>query len=556
MTYKWWQRAVVYHLYPRSFQDSNGDGVGDLPGILQRLEYLQWLGVDTLWLCPIFASPGVDNGYDVSDYRAIDPAFGTLADFDRLLAEVHRRGMRLILDLVPNHTSDQHPWFKASRSSRTHPRRDWYIWRDGTVGGPPNNWASIFGGPAWTLDEATGQYYLHLFTPQQPDLNWANPAVAQAMVETAQWWLDRGVDGFRLDAITCLKKAPGLPDMPNPGGLTEVPAYPRFLNAPGVLKHIDALGAAFRGRDILTVGEGNGITARQAPAWVDPRRARLSMVMHFEHWHLETGKPEAPLDVPALKRSLFRWQRALAGRGWNALYLENTELPRIVSRWGDPQRYPRESATALAAAVLLMQGTPFIYQGQELGLANPRFSRLADFHDTATRRRIDELRRQGRDDGAILAELQATSRDNARAPLPWDAGPFGGFSPTTPWLWPTPADPAANVAQERTDPDSVLNFYRRLLALRRAEPSLIHGPSTPLLPHHRQILAYLRGSGPQPIAVICNLTPHPARYRHGGCALDHPQLLLANQAVAPHPPHHGFTLRPFEVRVYRGDWGG
>jgi len=537
---QWWQEAVVYQLYPRSFMDSDGDGIGDLPGVLSRLDYLQWLGIDTVWLCPVFTSPNEDNGYDISDYQAIMPEFGTLADFDRLLAEIHRRGMRLILDLVPNHTSDAHPWFVESRASRDNPRRDWYYWRDGRDGAPPNNWESIFGGPAWEPDPTTGQYYLHLFTARQPDLNWDKPAVREAIAGVARWWLERGVDGFRIDA------------MPNPAGVLQVPAWPLHMNVAGVLDHVDALcRAAFHGRDILTVGEANGVGAEAAEAWVAPRHRRLSMLLHFEHWHLWSDQPRAPLDVVALKRILGRWQKALAGRGWNALYLENTELPRVVSRWGDPGRHRKESATALATAYFLMQGTPFIYQGQELGLANPRFDRLADFRDVCAHRRIAELRAAGLSEEAILAELQLTARDNARTPMPWDEGPYAGFTTGTPWLWATPADPVAHVAGEQADPDSVLHYFHRLIALRRTEPLLVHGRYAPLAARSRRLLAYAREGEGGRIAVICNLSARPARYRHAAFPLRHEGLLLANRPVAPHPALHALSLAPFEARVYR-----
>lgn len=550
----WWQDAVVYQIYPRSFMDGNGDGIGDLPGILLHLDYLQWLGVDTLWLCPIFSSPNDDNGYDISDYQAILADFGSLEDFDRLLAEVHGRGMRLILDLVLNHTSDEHPWFRESRGSRHNPRRDWYIWRDGREGGPPNNWESIFKGPAWALDPATGQYYLHLFTRRQPDLNWENPEVRAALAEMVNWWLARGVDGFRIDAITHIKKAPGLPDMPNPEGLPQVPAYPLHMNVAGILEHLDELcRSAFHGRDLLTVGEANGIGAEEAETWVGRGRGRLSMVLHFEHWHLWSDNPRAGLEVAALERILGRWQSALHGQGCNALYLENHDLPRVVSRWGDPGHYRRESATALATLYFLMEGTPFIYQGQELGMANTEFHGLEDFQDVFAHNRIAGLRAAGWTDEAILAELRLTARDNARTPMPWDGGPNAGFSQGRPWLALNPDFPEINVAREQADPASVLHYYRRLIALRRAEAMLAEGRYAPLLPGHAQLFAYTRDLAGERIAVICNLSSSPAAYRHDGLALDPGQRLLANYTTpaAPDPSGHALALGPYEAQVYR-----
>ncbi|TDN43771.1 glycoside hydrolase family 13 protein [Azoarcus indigens] len=569
MTAPWWKDAVIYQIYPRSFMDSNGDGIGDLPGILARLDYLQWLGVNALWLCPIFTSPNDDNGYDISDYQGIMAEFGTMEDFDRLLDEVHRRGMRLILDLVLNHTSDEHPWFKASRSSRDDPKRDWYIWRDGRGGpgssprrglnggpdgGPPNNWESIFKGPAWQYDAATGQYFLHLFSPRQPDLNWENPAVRKAMAATARWWLDKGVDGFRIDAITHLKKTPGLPDAPNPDGLPFAWAYPHHRNVPGVLDFVEELAAdAFRDYDAATIGEANGVAADQAEAWVSGQR--LSMILQFEHSHLWSSQPHAGLDLPALRRILGRWQHALHGRGWNALFIENHDLPRVLSRWGDPQRHRRASATALATMYFLMEGTPFIYQGQELGMANTRFDTLDDFVDVYARNRIRRMREAGQDDDAILRELAVTSRDNARTPMPWDASANAGFSSGTPWLRPNPDYREINVAGERADPASVLNYYRRLIALRAAEPALRHGRYGALLERNPQIYAYTRRQGGSGFLVLCNLSGQPAPYQHRGLRLRHEALVLANREVAPHPPGIACLLAPYEARVYRVDFG-
>lgn len=553
---RWWREAVVYQLYPRSFMDTDGDGIGDIPGILQRLDYLQWLGVTVIWLCPVFRSPDDDNGYDVSDYCDIDPMYGTMADFDRLLAEVHRRGMRLILDLVLNHTSDQHPWFIESRSGRDSPKRDWYIWRDGRDGAEPNNWASIFEGSAWKLDETSGQYYLHLFTDRQPDLNWDNPAMRDALCEMARWWLDKGVDGFRLDAVTHFKKTPGLPDAPNPQHLAYAPAYHHDMCVPGLLDYVDQLDReVFHRYDIMTVGEANGISAAAAGEWVGERgaarRGRLDMLIHFEHWNLWSSQPRATLDVRALKAILSRWQDALAENGWNALYLENHDLPRVLSRWGDPAAYRFESATALAAMYFLMRGTPYIYQGQELGMANTRFASLADFKDRFAQNRIAKMRAEGMAEDDILAEMAATARDNSRTPMPWDDGPNAGFTTGTPWLPLNPDYPEWNVARERGDPRSVLNFYREMIALRAAEPALIHGRYRLLLKTHPQIYAYLREYEGGRFVVICNLTGREACFRHRGLRLNHAGLRLANYRIAPHAEIDHIAMRPYEARVYR-----
>lgn len=549
MTRHWWQDAVVYQIYPRSFMDSNGDGIGDLPGILSKLDYLQWLGVDTLWLCPIHPSPNDDNGYDISDYQDILAEFGTLADFDALLAEVHRRGMRLILDLVINHTSDQHPWFLESRSSRDNPKRDWYFWRDGRNGGPPNNWESIFKGPAWEYDPHTDQYFLHLFTRRQPDLNWDNPAVRAAISDLVRWWLARGVDGFRIDAITHLKKAPGLPDAPNPEGLPQAPAYALHMNVNGILDHLDALCAAFAGRELLTVGEANGITADEAEAWVGFARRRLSMILHFEHWHLWSNAPEAPLEPRALQAIFGRWQQALDGRGWNALYLENHDLPRVVSRWGDPGQYRAQSASALATACFLLQGTPFIYQGQELGMVNTRFDSLDAFDDVFARNRIAELRAAGLSDAAILQQLALTARDNSRTPMPWRDAPQAGFTTGRAWLAPNPDYPEINVERQLSEPDSVLHYFRRLLALRREEPALRFGAYQPLPQPDPQFLAYLRDDGDERLAIVCNLGRQAADYHHPTALPAPATLLLGNYPRCGHPDWIRF--QPYEARVFR-----
>lgn len=553
MSRPWWQQAVIYHMYPRSFMDSNGDGIGDLRGILSKLDYLEWLGVDLLWLCPVFPSPNVDNGYDVSNYCDISPEFGTLADFDLLLAELHRRGMRLMIDLVINHTSDRHPWFIESRSTRSSPRRNWYIWRDGRDGAPPNNWESIFLGPAWTRDDATGQYYLHLFSAHQPDLNWDNPEVRAALCSVACWWLARGVDGFRLDAITHLKKQPGLPDLPDPDGTGCVPSYEAHMNIPGVLDFVHEFAReSFRRHDAIALGEANGVSSAQALEWVGTGRGPLDMILQFEHWTMWSSHPHDPLHVPTLRRILGKWQQALQGKGWNALYIENTELPRVISRWGDVGTLRNQSATALATMYFLMQGTPLIYQGQELGMANTTFHDLSVFNDVFSRNRIEQMRAAGQMDDEILAELALTSRDNARTPMPWSDAPQGGFTTGEPWLPLNPEYPAVNVASQQQDPGSVLAYYRKLIRLRRQEAPLIDGRYVEICKRNRRIYAYVREAADgSAIAVICNLSPHPASYRHREWILCHPDLLLSNLSVAPHDDTHSLRLRPFEARVYR-----
>lgn len=548
----WWKDAVAYQIYPRSFMDSNADGIGDLPGILARLDYLQWLGIDVIWICPIYRSPNDDNGYDVSDYQAIMAEFGTMADFDRLLAEVHRRGMRLILDLVLNHTSDEHAWFVESRASLGSPKRDWYIWRDGQAGSPPNNWESIFGGPAWELDEASGQYFLHLFSRRQPDLNWECAPMREALYGMVRWWLDKGIDGFRLDAVSHIRKAPGLPDMPNPEGLAQVPCFPLHMNVDGVLGHLDELcQRTFRHYDVMTVGEANGVGPAEAVEWVGESRQRLDMIFQFEHLALWSANPRAGLDVAGLKRVFGAWQKALAGRGWNALFIENHDIPRVVSLWGDVENHWRDSATALATVYFLLQGTPFIYQGQEIGMTNTVFDGIADFDDVLARNRWQERTAAGEDEAAVLADLALTARDNARTPMQWSDAPGAGFTTGRPWLAPNPNHVHINVAVQQADPDSVLNYYRRLIALRKAERGLVEGAYHPLMASHRQIYAYCRGEGAGRLVVIVNLGPRPARYCHAGLMLAHDGLLLANLPVAPHAPRDTLSLRPYEARVYR-----
>ncbi|WP_413515047.1 glycoside hydrolase family 13 protein [Serratia proteamaculans] len=551
-TGRWWKQAVVYQIYPRSFMDSNGDGIGDLNGITARLDYLQWLGIDVLWICPMYRSPNDDNGYDISDYQAIMTEFGTMADFDRLLAEVHARGMRLILDLVVNHTSDEHPWFIESRSSQSSAKRDWYIWREGKNGAEPNNWESIFNGSAWKYDAGSEQYFLHLFSERQPDLNWENPQVRAALYDMMRWWLDKGIDGFRIDAICHMKKQPGLTDMPNPQGLRYVPSFERHLNYEGLLDYVDDLcEQVFNRYDIMTVGEMNGASAEQGEDWVGEQRGRLNMIFQFEHVKLwETShqqSPDAGVDVLGLKNIFTRWQTLLEGKGWNALYVENHDIPRVVSKWGDDKRYWRESATAIAAMYFLMQGTPFIYQGQELGMTNTRFNRLADFNDIAARNRFAKLQEQGMEEAQILTFLSRSGRDNSRTPMQWDDTPNAGFSLAKPWFAVNANYQQINVARQREEPDSVLNFYRALIHLRKQDPLWVYGRYQLQLAAHPHIYAYSRSQDERQVLVLCNLSGETQQIDAQDLSLEKRALLLSNY------PQEGEqqTLRPYEARIYQ-----
>lgn len=551
-TVRWWKQAVVYQIYPRSFMDSNGDGIGDLNGITARLDYLQWLGIDVLWICPMYRSPNDDNGYDISDYQAIMTEFGTMADFDRLLAEVHARGMRLILDLVVNHTSDEHPWFIESRSSQSSAKRDWYIWREGKNGAEPNNWESIFNGSAWKYDAGSEQYFLHLFSERQPDLNWENPQVRAALYDMMRWWLDKGIDGFRIDAICHMKKQPGLTDMPNPQGLRYVPSFERHLNYEGLLDYVDDLcEQVFNRYDIMTVGEMNGASAEQGEDWVGEQHGRLNMIFQFEHVKLwETShqqSPDAGVDVLGLKNIFTRWQTLLEGKGWNALYVENHDIPRVVSKWGDDKRYWRESATAIAAMYFLMQGTPFIYQGQELGMTNTRFNCLADFNDIAARNRFAKLQEQGMEEAQILAFLSRSGRDNSRTPMQWDDSPNAGFSLAKPWFAVNANYQQINVARQREEPDSVLNFYRALIHLRQQDPLWVYGRYQLQLAAHPHIYAYSRSQDERQILVLCNLSAETQQIDAQDLSLEKRALLLSNY------PQEGErqTLRPYEAQIYQ-----
>lgn len=553
----WWTSAVVYQIYPRSFADSDGDGVGDLGGILARLDHVRALGVDVIWLSPVYRSPHVDNGYDISDYRDIDPLFGTLADFDALLAKVHDLGMKLVMDLVVNHTSDEHPWFVESRSSRHNPKRDWYIWRDGRDGREPNNWGSFFSGPAWTWDELTGQYYLHLFDRKQPDLNWENPQVRAAVSDMMRWWLDRGVDGFRMDVINFISKAEGLPDAPADAG-QRVVAFEQFADGPRVHDYLaEMTREVFGGRqgEFITVGEMPGVTPEQARLYTDPTRGELDMVFQFEHMSVDHG-PSGKFDyrgpdLVALKRALHRWQLALAETGWNSLYWSNHDQPRVVSRFGDDARdWWEPSAKALATILHGMRGTPFVYQGEELGMTNYPFHDPTDHRDLEAANYYSQVVEHGGDTAAALAGMAEVSRDNARTPMQWDAGTHAGFTTGDPWLPVNPNHTWLNASTQSKSPATVFAHYQALIRLRHEMPVLGDGVFAPLMEDDPQIWAYTRTGSHRKLLVIANCGRDP-RTVDVGSEWIAAELLLGNLPGTPvTSTTASLTLAGWDARIY------
>ncbi|WML57623.1 alpha-glucosidase [Neobacillus sp. PS2-9] len=549
----WWKEAVAYQIYPRSFMDSNGDGIGDIKGIISKLDYLKELGIDVIWVSPMYQSPNDDNGYDISDYQEIMEEFGTMADFNLLLEETHRRGMKLILDLVINHTSDEHPWFIESRASEENPKRDWYIWRDGKGGKEPNNWESIFGGSAWKYDEQTDQYFMHIFSKKQPDLNWENEEVRKALYEMVNWWLDKGIDGFRVDAISHIKKEEGLEDMPNPEGLQYVSCFDKMMNVDGIHTFLEELKEeTFAKYDIMTVGEANGVTVddvEDVERWVGEKTGKFNMVFQFEHLALWDAEAKKQLDIVELKDVLSRWQKGLENKGWNALFIENHDKPRVVSTWGNDKEYWRESATAFGAMYFLMQGTPFIYQGQEIGMTNVQFDSIEDYDDVSAKNMYRIKRAEGVPHEEIMEIIWASGRDNSRTPMQWSTAENAGFSTGNPWLKVNPNFKDINVVSQQNDEHSVLNFYKKMIDLKKANEVFTYGTYELLLKDDPQIFAYTRTLNEEKIIVITNLSTQPAEMQ--GVSLDYHNLLLNNYEVSPHEPHQKFTLKPYEARVYR-----
>ena len=542
---KWWKEAVVYQIYPRSFADSNGDGIGDLNGITAHLDYLKELGVDALWLSPVYASPNDDNGYDISDYQAIMPEFGTMADFDRLLHETHARGMKLIMDLVVNHTSDEHRWFVESRSSRDNPYRDYYIWKDPVDGHAPNNWGSCFSGSAWEWDEKTGQYYLHLFSKKQPDLNWANPAVRQEVYAMMRWWCDKGVDGFRMDVIGSIGKTDFLDGPMAPGALfasydrsccnTELThAYLREM-------HREVLGHY----DLLTVGETDATWEQAVRYTSNNGEDELASVFFFEHTNLhgdaQLGKfNDHPADMPSLRAALNHWQLDVQGKGWNGIFLSNHDQPRHLSRFGnDAPLWRVRSAKMLATLLHMLRGTPYVYQGEELGMINAGFTDISQYRDVESLNAWKQWVESGLVDGEnMLRYFALRGRDNARTPMQWKNAPNAGFTTGTPWISCQRNYSEINAEDAQADPDSVYHYYRRLIALRHQYDVIVYGAFAPLAEDNRQVYAYERRLGDQVLTVACNFTDQVV-----------PFAMEGEELICSYPRHREGSLYPYEARV-------
>ena len=544
----WWKEAVIYQIYPRSFADSNGDGIGDLNGITAHLDYLETLGIDVIWLSPVYKSPNDDNGYDISDYRDIMDDFGTMEDFDRLLAEAHRHHIRIVMDLVVNHTSDEHAWFIESRSSRENPHRDYYIWKEPKDGKEPNNWGAWFGGSAWELDEHTGMYYLHCFSRKQPDLNWENPKVRDEVFDMMNWWCEKGIDGFRMDVISMISKDPSFPDGPVEDGLYGSLA-PYVCNGPHVHEYLQEMNRRVLSHyDLLTVGEAAGVTIEEAQKYANNDGTELGMVFQFEHVDLIRGPigkwSDQKPKLRDFRRVMNKWQYELEGKAWNSLFLDNHDQPRVVSRFAnDSEQYRVVSAKMIATCLHMLKGTPYVYQGEELGMTNAYFDKLEDYRDIES---INAFH-QYVDSGLVTAEnmmryLKEISRDNARTPMQWDASPNAGFTTGTPWINVNPNYPKINARAAVADPDSVFHYYQELIRLRHTLPVIVYGKFEGLLEDSETIYAYRRLLDGQVLTVACNFTDQEQ-------ACDLCEDPAARELISNYKTHKTGTLQPYEARV-------
>ena len=553
MEKRWWKESVVYQIYPRSFCDSNGDGIGDLNGITGKLDYLKELGIDVIWLSPVYKSPNDDNGYDISDYQAIMDEFGTMEDFDRMLATAHEKGIKIMMDLVVNHTSDEHKWFIESRKSTDNPYRDYYIWRPAKEDGSlPNNWGSCFSGPAWEYDKTTDMYFLHLFSKKQPDLNWDNPAVRQDVFDMMNWWLKKGVDGFRMDVISLISKEPGLPD--KEPGINGYATFNVSANGPHVHEYLQEMRQeALNNADTITVGECSGVTLEEAKKYARSDEKELNMVFQFEHMDVDSDEKAGKwttrkMDLRDLKKILTRWQKGLQDIAWNSLYWENHDQPRSVSRFGnDSDEYREISAKMLATCIHMMQGTPYVYQGEELGMTNCPFNTLDNFRDLESINAFHELTEQGKmTEEDMMAAIGYKGRDNARTPMQWDDSAYAGFSTANPWIMVNPNYTKINAKDQVNREDSVFKYYQKLIKLRHESELIVYGTYDLILDDDKDIYAYIRTLGDEKLIVYCNFSENtrevelPEEFTNG-------KVLISNYIDAK--VNHKITLRPYEAIV-------
>ena len=556
MEKRWWKESVVYQIYPRSFCDSNGDGIGDLNGITSKLDYLKELGVDVIWLSPVYKSPNDDNGYDISDYQDIMDEFGTMEDFDRMLAAAHERGIKIMMDLVVNHTSDEHKWFIESRKSTDNPYRDYYIWRPAKEDGSlPNNWGSCFSGPAWEYDKTTDMYFLHLFSKKQPDLNWDNPVVRQEVFDMMNWWLEKGVDGFRMDVISLIsKEQPELPD--KEPGINGYATFNVSANGPHVHEYLQEMRQkALNNADTITVGECSGVTLEEAKKYARSDEKELNMVFQFEHMDVDSDEKAGKwttrkMDLRDLKKILTRWQKGLQDIAWNSLYWENHDQPRSVSRFGnDSDEYREISAKMLATCIHMMQGTPYVYQGEELGMTNCPFNTLENFRDLESINAFHELTEQGKmTEEEMMAAIGYKGRDNARTPMQWDDSANAGFSgaDATPWIMVNPNYTKINAKDQVSREDSVFKYYQKLIKLRHESDLIVYGTYDLILDDDKDIYAYIRTLGDEKLIVYCNFSENtrevelPEEFTDG-------KILISNYNDAK--VSEKITLRPYEAIV-------
>ncbi|MGK4045008.1 alpha-glucosidase [Heyndrickxia oleronia] len=554
----WWKESVVYQIYPRSFNDSNGDGIGDLKGIMEKLDYLKELGVDVIWLSPVYQSPNDDNGYDISDYQSIMDEFGTMQDFEELLQEIHKHDMKLMMDLVVNHTSDEHEWFRLAKQSKDSPYRDYYYWKPGKNGEEPNNWESVFSGSAWEYDEDSNEYYLHIFSKKQPDLNWENPKVRSEVFDTMKFWLEKGIDGFRMDVINFISKVPSLPDAPAFEGKKYASGADFYMNGPKIHEYLQEMNQQVLSKyDLITVGEMPGINVEQAKLYTGEGRNELNMVFQFEHVDLDsgpTGKWDLKeLQLSDLKASFTKWQKGLEQVGWNSLYLNNHDQPRMVSRFGNDDEYWLESAKMLATFLHFLQGTPYIYQGEELGMTNVRFPTIDDYKDIETLNMYNEKISEDKENlSQIMNSIYVKGRDNARTPMQWTSGPNAGFTSGTPWIKVNPNYQEINAEQQLVDDHSIFQYYKKLIQLRKQHEIVVYGTYDLILPEHSEIYAFTRTLGDEKLIIILNFSDGQPEFEWPQeLEYEKKELLISNYSIDQEDEQEAFKLLPYEARVYK-----